>query len=306
MGERFAIGLDLGGTELKAVRLSRAGQVERFLARPSGVRETRETPLASLAGCAMALLDGQSDDAVGVGCGCPGVIRPEDGSLVDRTAHLPHWKGTPVRDELARRLALPVAVDNDANLAALAEHRLGAARGARVCVAITLGTGVGCGIVIEGRIFRGAWGGAGELGHVPLGTGHSGCACGVAGCAEAEASAAGLTQSARALGLEPAEAGTVFARAATGHRGAMEAVERFTERLGALVATAVDLLNPDMVVLGGGLARSGDVWIELLRRAVSRHALPSHVGALEIELAAFGERAGAVGAGLLAWDRFGG
>ena len=75
----------------------------------------------------------------------------------------------------------------------------------------------------------------------------------------------------------------VVARAATGHRGAMEAVERFTERLGALVATAVDLLNPDMVVLGGGLARSGDVWIELLRRAVARHALPSHVGALEIE-----------------------
>lgn len=305
MGERFAIGLDLGGTELKAVRLSSALRIERFLARPSGVREAREAPFASLVECAAVLLDGRGEDAVGVGCGCPGVIRPDDGSLVDRTAHLPHWQETPLRAELVERLHLPVAVDNDANLAALAEHRLGAARGARVCVAITLGTGVGCGIVIEGRIFRGAWGGAGELGHVPLGPGASVCACGVAHCAEAEASAAGLALAARGLGLEPPEPATVFARAAAGETATVAAVERFTDRLGALVATAVDLLNPDVVVLGGGLARSGETWIDGLRRAVDRHALASHTRGLRIELAALGERAGAVGAALMAWDAFG-
>lgn len=231
------------------------------------------------------------------------MISPDRGSLVGRTAHLPHWLDTPVAEHLAALLGEPVAVDNDANLAALAEERCGAARGARVTLAITLGTGIGCGIVVDGHVFRGAGGGAGELGHVPLGRTGRPCACEVTDCVEPEASGSGLVEDARRLGLDPPAAEAVFAAAGRGNRAAMEVVARFADRLGAAVATAVNLLNPEVVVVGGGVARAGESLLEPLREAVVRYGLGSHRRGLRLVPAALGDQAGTVGAGLLAWDR---
>jgi glucokinase len=301
--DRFAVGLDLGGTDLKFGLVRDDGSLEGFARRPSRTGEDADAPLLAIVEAVSELRARAGDAIVGAGLGCPGVIEPGSGRMVDRTAHLPHWHDLPLGEVVAARIGLEVAVDNDANLAALAEHRLGAARGARVSMTITLGTGIGCGIVIDGRVYRGARGGAGELGHVPLGRTGRPCRCGVPGCVEPEASGSGLETDARELGLEPPDAATVFARAAQGDGRAAAVVERFADRLGAAIATAVALLDPDVVVIGGGVARARDLLMAPLRLAVQRYALPSHLRGLAIRAAGLGEAAGVIGAGLLAWER---
>ncbi|HKQ56617.1 MAG TPA: ROK family protein, partial [Candidatus Eisenbacteria bacterium] len=197
--ESFAIGLDLGGTDLKAARVGRDGSLEGFCKRPSRAAESAEGPLAAIAEAVEELVRGGRDRVIGVGLGSPGVIDPVTGALAGGTPHLHHWDAFPLRERVEERLGLPVAADNDANLAALGEHRLGGARGARVSITLTIGTGIGAGIVVEGRVFHGARGGAGEIGHLPLGRGAA-CRCGVTDCVEPDASGSGLAAQARALG----------------------------------------------------------------------------------------------------------
>jgi glucokinase len=191
-------------------------------------------------------------------------------------------------------------VENDANCHAMAEHRFGAARGARVSITVTLGTGVGGGIVADDRLLRGAFGGAGELGHVAMGVGSLDCACGIPGCAEPDMSASGLVRAAKALGLEAASGAEVFAMAEKGIADAVVLIDRLGDRLGAALAAAVGLVNPDVIVIGGGLAQAGDPLLDRVRAGVVRYALPSHAARLRIVPAALAESAGVIGAALLA------
>jgi len=298
----FTVGLDLGGTDLKAARVREDGHLEAFGKRPSRAAESADGPLEAMVAAVEELTRGRRADLVGVGLGSPGVIDPATGGLRGNTPHFPHWGALPLRDRLGERLGAPLIVDNDANLAALAEHRLGAARGARVSITVTLGTGIGAGIVANGAVFHGAWGGAGEIGHLPLGRGGTPCNCGVANCVEPEASGSGLASLARAWGMEPADARTVFAAAAAGEPRARAAVANMADRLGAAIGAAVSLLNPEVVVLGGGVARAGDALLEPLREAVARYTMTTHRDGLRVVPAALGEQAGVTGAGLLAWD----
>lgn len=293
------IGVDLGGTELKAGRVGAAGEVTCFARRASRAAESATAPLEAVLAAIAEARSAARDLVRAVGLGCPGVLDPGSGSLVGRTPHLPHWDSIPVKSWLAERLDLPLVVDNDANLAALGEHLAGAARGARLSVTLTLGTGIGCGIVAGGRLVRGAFGGAGELGHVPL-DGRFPCRCEVPGCVEPECSGEGLAARARERGLDVAGAEGVFAAAARGDARAAALIARMADRLGALVAIAVQLLNPDVVVIGGGVSGAGDALLSPLRDAVARYALASHRGGVRIVGAALGPRAGVTGAGLAA------
>jgi glucokinase len=238
-------------------------------------------------------------DAGAVGVGVPGAIDPASGALVGRTPHFPHWNDMPIRARLAAALGLPVSVDNDANAHAFAEHRLGAARGARVSITVTLGTGVGGGIVVGDRLLRGAFGGAGELGHVAMGSGEWSCACGIERCAEPEMSASGIVRAGRAAGLDVTSGADVFALAARGEPTAIRLIDRLGDRLGAAIAAAVGIVNPDVVVIGGGLAQAGEPLFSRVRAALERYALPSHRRGLRVVPAALGEQAGVIGAGLL-------
>ncbi|HEY6867133.1 MAG TPA: ROK family protein [Candidatus Eisenbacteria bacterium] len=301
MAERYAIGLDLGGTDLKAGLVTPAGTVEAFTRRPSRTHESAEAPLEVIVAAAEKLRS-RAGARAPIGLGCPGAIEPASGALLGTTPHLPHWDSMPLRERMAERLGGRLVVDNDANCAALAEARVGAARGARVSVTLTLGTGIGCGIVVDGRIVHGASGGAGEIGHLPLGSGERPCRCGVERCVEPEASASGLLASARAAGLRVSEAAEVFAAAAQGDPVATRLVDRMADRLGAVIAVAINLLNPDVVAVGGGVSRAGEPLFARLRSAVDRYSLASHRRALHLLPAALGERSGTVGAGLLAWE----
>ncbi len=295
----YAIALDLGGTDLKAARVSATGDVLEFACVPSRAGESTDALMDTLVDTARAWRAG----AVALGVGCPGVIHPVTGALVDETPHLALSRDFPFRDALAGALALPVVADNDANCAAFGEASVGAARGATCAVVITVGTGVGCGIVIEGRVLRGAWGGAGEIGHMAQRSPGPRCACGVEGCAEPVSGGEGITRRALAAGVEARGAADVFAAAAEGDAAAQGLVREMADALGLQVACAVQTVNPEIVVIGGGVAAAGEPLLAPVREAIARYAQPSHVRALRIVPALLGNRAGVVGAGLLAWER---
>jgi len=293
-----AIALDLGGTDLKAACVSAAGEVLEFARVPSHAGDGVDALMDTLVGAARSWRAG----ARALGIGVPGVIHPATGALVDETPHLALPAGFPVRDTLARALAVTVTADNDANCAALGEARAGAARGAGVAVVVTVGTGVGCGIVVEGRVLRGAWGGAGEIGHMGLRSPGPVCGCGVEGCAEPVAGGEGLVHRARAAGLACEGAADVFAAAASGHADAARLVAEMADALAAQVGCCVQTVNPDVVVIGGGVAQAGEALLAPVRAALARYAQPSHLRNLRVVPAALGNRAGVVGAGLMAWD----
>lgn len=294
-----AIALDLGGTDLKAACVSAAGEVLEFARVPSRALEGEDALMDTLVVAARRWRLG----AVAVGVGCPGVIHPRSGALLDVTPHLGLPAGFPLRAALERALALPVAADNDANCAARGEYGAGAARGSAIAVVITVGTGIGCGIVIDGRVLRGAWGGGGEIAHMGQGSRGPACACGVTGCAEPVSGGAGLVHRALATGLGATCAEDVFALAAAGDANAARLVTELIDALGQQVACAVQTVNPEVVVVGGGIAQAGESFLAPLREAIARYAQPAHVHGLRIVPAALGNRAGVVGAGLMAWAR---
>jgi len=300
--QRYAVGLDLGGTDLKAARVLADGRLEDFGKRPSRVAESAEAPLEVIADAVNQLTRGRRAGLIGIGLGSPGVIHPETGALMGGTPHIPHWEAFPLRERLAARLGVTPAVANDANLAAFAEHRLGAARGARVSITLTVGTGIGAGIVIDGAIVPGAWGGAGEIGHLPLGRSGMPCRCGVPDCVEPDASGSGIAAHARAAGIDPCEARDVFSAAAAGDPRARTIVEAMVDRLAATIGAAVSLINPEVVVVGGGVSQAGEFLMAPLRVAAARYTLATHRQGLRVVAAALGERAGTVGAGLYAWE----
>ena len=292
------LGLDLGGTTLKSGWVDLGGSCTDFTERPWGGSD----PLAVLR---QVLAHAGAAPAAGVGLACAGVI-DAGGVLVEPTPHLPIPAPSPLAQTLMAWTGRPVHVLNDADAAALAEFTHGAARGAGAALVITVGTGVGCGVVVAGRLWPGAGGGAGELGHVPLFERSSACACGVPGCAEPAIGGNGLAATARVRGLAVTDAAGLFARAEQGDAQALAIIEEGARQLGRLTAFAVQLLAPDVVVFGGKLmARAGDTHLARVRASLLAHLPATRARPLAVRAAALGERSGVVGAALWARDHAG-
>lgn len=301
-----ALGVDVGGTKLLAVTVDAAGQVldEQKVARPVGGDAVVDA-IVGLAG-----------DATAVGLGIAGLV-DTDGVL--RVApNLAEIVDHPFKAQLAQRLDRPVAVDNDATAATWGELRSGAAVGASEVVLVTLGTGIGGGIVSGGQIQRGASGFGGEPGHMVVDRAGPPCPCGRRGCWERYASGSGLGR----LGRDAAEAGrapAVLERAGgdpesvrgehvgdaarAGDAGALAVLDQFAFWVALGVANLVNILDPEIVVVGGGLAELGDLLLDPVRSRYADLVLaPQHRPAVPIVAAALGERSGAIGAALLALD----
>jgi glucokinase len=306
------IAVDLGGTKLLVGLVDEDGVVVR--------RTVRPTPLTSqddlLAGLEEAVAELASDDAAALGVGIPSTIDQHEGRAVS-SVNIP-LAGLDFRDRLAERFGMPVAIENDANAAAVAEHRLGAGRGTSHMVMLTLATGVGGGLILGGRLYRGATGAAGELGHITIDVDGPPCqgTCPGLGHLEAFASGSAADRDAERMAAErpdgglgrAAAAGTrVDARlavelAATGDADSREVVERAGHYLGIGIASFVNVFNPEVVVLGGGFARAGDLLFEPARRVVAERALVPARDQVRIVPALLGVEAGLIGAGLVARD----
>ncbi|MGH9119590.1 MAG: ROK family protein [Acidimicrobiales bacterium] len=288
-------GVDVGGTKILAIAVDRA--TGRVAAEPVRAPTPKLDASALVEAVAVAVDGveaalGRPVDAVGVGL--PGLV-DRSGTLA-MGPHLPGIRNHSFADAFALRLGRPVTVDNDATCAVWAEHRLGAARGASDVVMVTLGTGIGAGIVAGGRLSRGANGFAGEPGHMVIDPDGPPCECGRRGCWEQYASGHGLI---RLAGGRTSE--EVIGAAREGDPEAGEVVRRFAWWFALGVANLVAVLDPQVVVVGGGLVEAGDVLFDPLRHAYRDLVMASDVRpAVPIVPAALGERANAVGAGLLA------
>jgi len=311
-GARLTVGIDVGGTNI------RAGVVDEH----GAVIDTVEAPTPA---SAWALEDGlhravaelaREHDVAAVGLAVAGFVTPDRAS-VRFAPHLP-WRDAPVADRMRQRLELPVVLEHDANAAVWAEHRFGAARGGQVVVAVAVGTGIGAALLIDGRLYRGAHGVAPELGHVRVVPDGRACPCGKRGCWERYCSGTGLVATAlELLAADPsrstllakehaADPGSLTGRrvvgaARDGDPVALEAVADLAVWLGRGLALISDVYDPDLVVVGGGVGVSAPLFLDEAREHYARRLTGAgHRPLARIRTAQLGEVAGLVGAADLA------
>jgi glucokinase len=297
------LGVDIGGTNIKIAAVAPGGRV---LAR--GLLETRagEGPTQAFRASHAAARTLAGATGVGaVGIGCAGLVDARRGVLRG-SPNLPGWAGTPLASLARRYFSVPVIVENDATCAAYGESFVRGARG-RNLVAITLGTGVGGGIVVDGNIVRGASGFGGEIGHMTVDPNGPRCRCGSRGCLESYAGSYGIVAAARRAGRAragtrrtPRTARAVLDAARAGDAVCRRAVREAGEHLGIAIASILDMLNPSVVVVAGGIAGSFDLLEPHVRRAVLAHAFAQTAADASIERSRLGNDAAVVGAAMLA------
>ncbi len=316
---KWTVGIDFGGTNVKVGLVSSTGRVVRSrvlssqdVGRPSrfveGVGRSVES-LTQTVGLAPSQLRG-------VGIGAPGPVDAARG-LIHFLVNVPGWREVPLAQQLQRRLRCQCLIDNDVNLVTLGEWRFGAGRGAKQLVCLTLGTGVGGGLVIDGKLYRGAAGAAGEIGHMVIDPHGRRCACGSRGCLEAQVgTAAVLEQGRRAIRrgagplrrlaheaqgrLTPA---LVSQAARSGDAAARKIWTDLGRSLGVGLANVVNLLNPDRIVIGGGLSNAWGLFYPTLVETVLAQAMDVSARSVRIVRAQLGDHAGVVGAAVLVWQQ---
>jgi glucokinase len=310
-----AIGVDIGGTKIRIGLVDRYGNVAAELAVPSLAKERRvvEQAINGIRNVLkMAEEQGKALHLLGIGVGSAGQIDFASGTVRYANDLLPGYTGTPIRELLEREFSLPVYVDNDVNVLALAEKRFGSGKHSRHMVCIALGTGVGGALLSEGQIVRGATGGAGEIGHMTVDFRGPRCICGNRGCLELYASGTSIERRMNELLKSGEEAGAdapavpdaraVFARWRAGDPTAGQVMDEAAAALGAAIASLIHIVNPDTIVIGGGVAESGEDFLAKVREEAERRAMPSMYRHVRIEAASSGNRSGMLGAAQLVFQ----
>ena len=280
------IGVDMGGTTVAAGLVAPDGRVLEHHQAPTHARGPG-TALDTIVELLERLTDGARARGVavtGVGLGVPGIVDAERGVVGADIHYAPELAGAPLGEALGRRLGLPVFVDNDVNALALGEWTWGAGRGARSLVMLALGTGVGGGIILDGRLHRGRAGFGGELGHVPIDFDGPPCICGGRGCLKSYVSGTDIAlRAAERLG-RPVGAADVFRLAAEGDAAAEALVAEVCAALGAGLAIIVNGLNPERLLLAGSVAKSLQPLEARVRAGLARYAFAEALGSTHLEI----------------------
>ncbi|HPH02521.1 MAG TPA: ROK family protein [Spirochaetota bacterium] len=305
------LAFDIGGTFIKAARVSSTGEILQRVRVP--VSPSREEMCAILRRVAQDLLGDHEPETTGIGVGAPGAIDRSVPCIAGFSENIPQLVGVSLR-EVFEGLSDTVLMDNDANAAAWGEHRWGAARGMQDVLVITLGTGIGGGLIINGRPVSGRSGYAGEFGHTIIDVAGRRCTCGGTGCVEAYASAWALRERAADIvkrhpqtvlgqiqerSVEPLD---IVQAAQAGDPWAAALIRESGEYLGIAIASAVNLLNPEAVILGGGLSAAGQVLFTPLEESFRLRVLPAAGTVCRILPASLGNDAGLMGAASLVFD----
>jgi len=314
----YVVGIDLGGTKIYAALAKLDGELVAEIIEPT--EKDGKALLAQLLNIVKKVLDrgGISREKVlGIGIGAPGTIDFKTGTVIT-APNLP-WENYPLKIKMQAELRLPVEVENDANLAALGEFKYGAGRGFKDLVYVTVSTGVGAGIIIGGQLYRGSSGSAGELGHTVVEPGGPKCNCGKKGCLEVMASGTAIGRMARQLvddgfgqgilklaggkkeNITAKTVGNAFLAGDTEARAILEEVAFY---LGIGLSNVINLLNPALLVLGGGVINIGEPFLELVNNELALQVLPQPHKDLTLRKAQLGAKTGVMGAVALALERF--
>ncbi len=314
-----AIGIDLGGTGIKAGVLSSDGQILAEWRIDTEAEQGGKHVLSRMTGLCEEILSNlpeglDRNSMVGIGIGAPGIFDFDTGTLIAGANNLPGMAGTPLRSIFEEVTGLQTFVDNDANVFALAESRWGAGKGTRHMIAYTLGTGVGGGVVINGKVFHGGWGFAGELGHVTVEPEGELCNTGNHGSLEMYSSASHIANYAKRLVREGNETSlsrlpeneitckAVGEATDAGDKLAGEVINRAAYYLAIGISAAVIVVNPEVVVIGGGGALLGEKLFKPIRKELMRRVYHQPISAVPVVPAKFGTDSGVIGAGALAFS----
>lgn len=314
---KLALGIDMGGTGIKLGLVDQNGKLIRTFRLPTPAHHNPEQIISDIIQQSQALIElARPRKIVGIGVGCAGDIDPVSGSV--RVSPNLGWKDVPLKALLKKALKLPILVDNDANVAAWAAYVVEAKRKPQNLLCVTVGTGVGGGLVLQGKLYHGATGSAGEIGHMTLIPEGLPCACGNQGCTERYIGAKAMIDEAKHA-IESGEK-TLLKRmiendfeklspylvqkaARQGDRLALALWEQAGERLGIILASTVNLLNPDWIVFAGGLSRAGELLLDPIRRTIFKRSFQTPAKAVRLVISKLDQDLGMVGAGLLAHDR---
>ncbi len=311
---RSALALDVGGTKLAAGVVDPGGRLLTWARTPTPAGIDAEQLWSTLDALFTSVIEKsglEEAELAGVGCGCGGPMEWPAGRV--SPLNLPTWLDFPLRERLTERLpGLPVRVHNDAICLAAAEHWRGAGRGRSNMLGMVVSTGVGGGLILDGKLVSGASGNAGHIGHIVVDTTDDGpaCGCGGRGCAEAIARGSALVQWAQAQGWRPGQADATAKEladdAAHGHPAALAAMHRAGRALGLAIAGAASLCDLEVVTIGGGVSQAGPLLFDPLAETLRVHARLDFTRRLQVVPAALGQSAGLVGAAalILAADRY--
>ncbi|MCC8170610.1 MAG: ROK family protein [Parabacteroides sp.] len=305
----YAIGIDLGGTSVKYALVSGAGEVlfgGKLPSRASVLAEAVMEQVAKAAGTVKEEAAKRNCFLKGIGLGTPGIVDETNRIVLGGAENIAGWENIGLASFLEERTGLPAVVGNDANLMGLGETKYGAAKGCSHVVFLTVGTGIGGAVIIDGKLFNGYANRGTELGHVPLIATGERCACGATGCLEHYASTAALV---KRFGTLASREGLAVTGEVNGElivrlyrRGVPLAVKCMQEHffyLGRGIAGFINIFSPQRVVIGGGLSESGSFYLENLQRVVEENAIPDCARNTEIVIASLGNRAGCIGAASL-------
>ncbi|PIQ25863.1 glucokinase [bacterium (Candidatus Blackallbacteria) CG17_big_fil_post_rev_8_21_14_2_50_48_46] len=310
----LAIGFDLGGTTVTAALVSETGEILTRLEAPTPAEQAAEKTLELMNRLFHSLFEQAPGSVAGIGMGLAGLVDPFAG-IVHTSPNLPLWKDVNLREPLEREFQVPVYLDNDVKAMALGELHFGAGQGADSMLCLTVGTGIGSAIVLQGKVYRGATLSAGEFGHVTVvQQGGKLCGCGNTGCLETVAGTQGILSLAQRYlerGQAPILAERVLAgeklmprlvaeAAAAGDAGAQKVWQEVGDWLGTALAGVVNFLNPEKIVIGGGIAQAGSLLFDPVQSAIQTRAFALPAQKVQVLSAQLGPDAGIIGASVLA------
>ncbi len=297
-----AIGMDLGGTSVKYAVVDERGASLFSGQLPTCADKGAEAVLAQLlrgAALCQEFAARQSLALEGIGIGTPGIVSSDGRTVLGGAENIPGWEDFPLAERIEAVAGLPVRASNDANMMALGESLFGAAKGATDAVFVTVGTGIGCGVLVGGRLYRGYRNRGMEMGHITVRSDGEPCACGSVGCLEHYASTSALVRRYCALagiGDGQADGRVVVDAYLRGVPAAVQAMEEHWDYLAHGIASMINLFAPQRVVVGGGISEAGAFYFDALRRKVERYAMPVCAADTQLIAAALGNRAGCLGA----------
>ena len=315
------IGVDMGGTKILSAVVNASGNILATAKLPTQAKDDTSIVIDRISDCIKEAFK-KSEVSEGtiraIGIGAPGPLDPETGVVI--FAPNLGWKDVPLKTELEERIGIPTFVDNDVNVGTLGEHTYGAGRGVDNVVGIFVGTGIGGGIILNGELFHGASKTAGEIGHIIVQEGGPKCGCGNRGCLEALASRTAMTKQLRNGilkkgkksvitkltdgDLQQIRSGTLAKALRSKDKLTQNVFRKATKYLGVGIGSIVNFLNPDMIVLGGGVVEALDKdFIKDIRKAAKKYALPDTLKGVQIVRAQLGDDAGVLGAAALARQR---